>query len=160
MLQAAAATASPNQSLRSAVLSTYRILLRYSRTLEDLNKRAASVAEVRDSYHTNLSASPDSAEQLVDSAVKRIAFLRMSTPKADWLDRGLSSRTGEGQNGEMRWVYRSDGKEEGGKGTAIKTRQVISNWDGKNLDPCSVKTHSKQLKRARFVNNAHAKGIF
>ena len=38
--------------------------------------------------------------------------------------------------------------------------RVVSNWDGKNLDPCSVKIHKQQLHRAGFVNNHHAKGVF
>jgi hypothetical protein len=39
-------------------------------------------------------------------------------------------------------------------------RRVVSSFDGKNLDPESVKRHRQQLKRAGFVDNAHAKGVF
>jgi hypothetical protein len=37
---------------------------------------------------------------------------------------------------------------------------IISPYDGKNLDPESVTRHRKNLRRAGFMNNAHAKGIF
>jgi hypothetical protein len=37
---------------------------------------------------------------------------------------------------------------------------TISPFDGKNLDPESVTRHKKSLRRAGFVNNSHAKGIF
>jgi len=55
-------------------------------------------------------------------------------------------------------------KEIKGNGTGGTLRgpdgRVISNWNGKNMDPCSVNIHKGQLKRMGFQNNLHAKGIF
>jgi len=49
-------------------------------------------------------------------------------------------------------VRGADGLEEG-KSTLLKKGTTVSNWDGKNLDPCSVKRHNSQLRRAGFMNN-------
>lgn len=49
-------------------------------------------------------------------------------------------------------MHGADGLEEG-KSTLLKKGTIVSNWDGKNLDPCSVKRHNSQLRRAGFMNN-------
>ena len=72
-----------------------------------------------------------------------MSFLRMITPKE------RASRTAG------TWVYKDGERLEHAGGTLRD-----SNGDGKNLDPDSVKRHKHQLKRAGFVNNAHAKGYF
>eukprot|EP00568_Trieres_chinensis_P001499 CAMPEP_0183295354 /NCGR_PEP_ID=MMETSP0160_2-20130417/3340_1 /TAXON_ID=2839 ORGANISM="Odontella Sinensis, Strain Grunow 1884" /NCGR_SAMPLE_ID=MMETSP0160_2 /ASSEMBLY_ACC=CAM_ASM_000250 /LENGTH=156 /DNA_ID=CAMNT_0025456823 /DNA_START=55 /DNA_END=525 /DNA_ORIENTATION=- len=156
MSQAAVAASAVGN--RSAVLSTYRSLLRYSFSLSGEN-RARALKELRGKYRENAGASPDAVDALIEKADKRLAFLRMSTPKNEWAARGLS--IGGNQAGETRWVYGSDGKEDGSEGTPRKgSGRVVSNWDGKNLDPCSVKRHYHGLKRLGFKNNLHAKGIF
>lgn len=61
----------------------------------------------------------------------------------------------------QRWIYKDGEKYENVNGTIRGAKgRVHTNWDGKNLDPESVKRHRQQLKRCGFVNNAHAKGIF
>ena len=64
------------------------------------------------------------------------------------------------------WIYRDGEKFEQGEddgidvATTTQQRKAMSSFDGKNLDPQSVTTHRKLLRRAGFVNNQHAKGIF
>jgi len=119
-------------------------------------QQQSAYSEVRDGYRANVQASLDSVSELIHEAGKRIAYLRIITPK----DRFRDSNA---QKGSERWVY--DEK----SGEAVLNRKtvkrdakgrVVSNWDGSNLDPCSVKTHYGQLKRMGFVNNLHAKGLF
>eukprot|EP00538_Stauroneis_constricta_P001457 CAMPEP_0119555590 /NCGR_PEP_ID=MMETSP1352-20130426/7754_1 /TAXON_ID=265584 /ORGANISM="Stauroneis constricta, Strain CCMP1120" /LENGTH=119 /DNA_ID=CAMNT_0007602377 /DNA_START=24 /DNA_END=379 /DNA_ORIENTATION=+ len=85
-----------------------------------------------------------SLEERLKEADDRAAYLRMITPK----DRS-SHRGG-------RWVYKDGKRIEDGIGSSAQGSGVVSNWDGKNLDPDSVKQHNHQLKRAGFRNNAHA----
>jgi hypothetical protein len=66
-----------------------------------------------------------------------------------------------GGGGGGRWVYKDGERLAVEHGTIRDSKgRVVSNWDGNNLDPESVKRHRQQLKRAGFVNNQHAKGIF
>jgi len=83
-------------------------------------------------------------------AGEQIAYLRIVTPK----DRA-SNQSG-------RWLYKDGERIEGGQGSNSITGggRVHTNWDGSNLDPCSVKRHNQTLRRAGFKNNLHAKGIF
>ena len=93
----------------------------------------------------------ETLDQRIKAADDRMSFLRMITPKEQ------ASRTGG------TWVYKDGERLEhaGGGGTLRDSNgRVVSNWDGKNLDPDSVKRHKHLLKRAGFVNNAHAKGYF
>jgi hypothetical protein len=41
-----------------------------------------------------------------------------------------------------------------------KGKKPMTNWHGRNLDPDSVARHNRSLKRAGFLSNRHAKGIF
>ena len=85
-------------------------------------------------------------------AQKKIAFLRIITPKD-------KSRDGS-QKGTSTYIYRENGEvDENGKPKLISKART-SNWDGKNMDPCSVKRHYGGLRRAGFRDNAHAKGMF
>mmetsp|Transcript_5072 Transcript_5072/g.12843 ORF Transcript_5072/g.12843 Transcript_5072/m.12843 type:complete len:198 (-) Transcript_5072:403-996(-) len=71
---------------------------------------------------------------------------------------GSGSGTGGGGG---RWIYRNGERLEVSEGTVRDSKgRVVSNWDGKNLDPEQVKRHNHHLKRLGFRNNAHAKGIF
>ena len=92
----------------------------------------------------------ETVEDRIQKADAKLSFLRMITPKPP-----TDSHSG-------RWVYYKNGKKvEGGTSqTRDKNGKVHTNWDGKNLDPCSVKQHSGQLKRMGFRNNSHAKGFF
>lgn len=103
--------------------------------------------ELRTSFRSP-SGQSDSLDKRLKDADKRISFLRMITPK----DKPAKGGT---------WVYKDGKRLEGLAGTRIdKNGKVHSNWDGKNLDPCSVKLHNQQLQRAGFLNNQHAKGYF
>lgn len=85
----------------------------------------------------------------VKAAESRLAVLRMT------------SSTGTRNSKGGTWVYRNGEKLSAECGTLRDSGgRVVSSFDGKNLDPESVKRHRQQLKRAGFVNNAHAKGIF
>ena len=105
--------------------------------------------ELRTSFRKPLAAQ-ESLDARLQVADERMSFLRMITPK----DR---SSTGNGGT----WVYKDGERLKNQNGTLRDSNgRVVSNWDGKNLDPDSVKIHKHQLKRAGFVNNAHAKGLF
>jgi hypothetical protein len=115
------------------------------------SKQLGAWIELREGFrkHAN-ETNPEKIINLIEEAGKKIAFLRIVTPKA-----------GNNQSGVTRWVYRSSGeKDAGGQGTRRKSGQVVSNFDGNNLDPCSVTRHNNHLKRMGFVNNLHAKGLF
>ena len=85
----------------------------------------------------------------LELADKKLSFLKMVTPKPP-----KDSNSG-------RWVYKKNGERlEGNSQKRDAKGRVISNWDGSNLDPDSVKQHNYQLKRMGFRNNAHAKGFF
>ena len=145
-------------SQRTTVLSTYRILSRLVRCMPE-SKQAAGLKELREGYRKNIAAKEDEVQDLINEAGKKIAYLRIITPKREWTGSAAAAEE-KSEDGTTRWVYSSDGKSADGKGTVRRTGQVHSNWDGKNLDPCSVKRHNQQLKRAGFVNNLHAKGLF
>ena len=137
-------------SQSSAVLGTYRSLIRLVRRLPEPNKQSAW-KELRESYRKNVDeTSTETVTHLIEEAGKKIAFLRIITPKS----------RAAAQTGETRWVYKSGGDKEHGGASVRKTGRVVSSFDGKNLDPCSVKRHDSHLKRMGFVNNLHAKGLF
>lgn len=106
--------------------------------------------ELREKFRKPLDGN-ETLEQRLKEAESRLSFLRMKSTKSQ--QRGKQAG---------RWVYRNGERlEADGKGTLRDSKgKVVSNWDGKNLDPESVKMHRQQLRRAGFVNNAHAKGLF
>merc|ERR1719221_573581 len=137
-------------SQSSIVLGTYRSLARLVRQLPR-KQQPNAWSQLRKGYRENINeSSADKISSLIEEAGEKIAFLRIITPKSSLVS----------QSGVTRWVYKSGEKDANGEATMRKTRQVISNFDGKNLDPCSVKRHHGQLKRMGFVNNLHAKGLF
>jgi len=114
------------------------------RSLEEL--RAAFRKPLGDDDETESAPALDRRLELAD---RKLSFLKMVTPKAPK----------DGHGG--RWVYKKNGERmEGSSPKRDEKGRVISNWDGSNLDPDSVKQHNYQLKRMGFRNNAHAKGIF
>lgn len=144
---------------KADVLSTYRTLFRLIKLLPSNQKPQKQLEQVRQSFHKNSSLTDETLiKSCFQKAGEKIAYLRIITPKK-------SSSTSS--NGNMRWIYTKDGPiqldgsgNNNGGGTLRDGRRVVSNWDGNNLDPCSVKTHNAQLKRMGFVNNLHAKGLF
>ena len=98
---------------------------------------------------------PLGADETVDDRIKqadaKLSFLKMITPKP----------LKESNSG--RWIYKNGKRVEGNTENTPrvdKNGKVHTNWDGKNLDPDSVKQHKYQLKRMGFRNNSHAKGYF
>ena len=126
----------------------YRELYHIARHQAQQSKSSKPLSELRSSFRRPI-AEGESFEKRLAEAESRLSFLRMSTPK-------LKPRGDSGV-----WVYQNGKRVSGAEGTSRGDgKGVVSNWDGKNLDPQSVQTHRKQLRRAGFVNNAHAKGFF
>jgi len=108
---------------------------------------AKKVMDLRHEFRKPLQAT-ETLESRLETGQGRLGFLKMTTRKT------RNSEAG-------RWVYRKSGdKELNGRPLREGTGRIVSNWDGKNLDPESVKTHRQQLRRAGFMNNTHAKGLF
>ena len=133
------------QTVRSYYRTLARLIERMPKTRSSQEK---ALNELRTSFRRPLAES-ETVEARLKVANDRISFLRITTPKSR-----NEKRAGL-------YVYK-DGKlvDEGEATRRDANGRVVSNWDGKNLDPCSVKRHFTGLKRAGFVNNTHAKGIF
>jgi len=142
---------------KSTALSTYRNLSRLIKNIPSEKERIKNLQTLRMTYQANASIQDsERINECIKEAGEKIAYLRIVTPK---------SRKTESKNGKKRFIYTKEGvvevdEETGGGTRRDASGRVVSNWDGKNLDPCSVKTHNSQLKRMGFVNNLHAKGIF
>lgn len=129
------------------VRQKYRSLVRLVNKLPE-SQLQQGLEELRSSFRLPL-GQDESLDKRLEDADKRESFLRMITPKEK-----SSNQSGV-------WVYKDGKRLEGHASTRMDANgKVHSNWDGKNLDPCSVKRHNQQLKRAGFVNNSHAKGYF
>ena len=135
-----------SQQKTEAVRKSYRELYRLIQRL-DPSQQQKSIDELRSSYRKDIEKDED-VDSLLHEAGKKIAYLRIVTPK-----KKPSSDSG-------RWIYKNGEVMSDENATARNSGRVVSNWNGSNLDPCSVKRHNQQLKRAGFVNNLHAKGIF
>jgi hypothetical protein len=149
------------------VLQKYRCLGRLIRYLPPKRYNPEeSWKELRSAFRKPLTAQ-ESLDQRLAKADERISFLRMITPKSAHgsIDSSTHTTSTTNQNNNRisggKWVYKDGKRLENVNGTLRdNTGRVVSNWDGKNLDPDSVKRHNHQLKRLGFRNNAHAKGIF
>ncbi|KAL3934937.1 MAG: hypothetical protein SGARI_003173, partial [Bacillariaceae sp.] len=149
-LSSTAAATSDDNGSAVLVRRKYRSLARLVNRLPE-DKADESWKELRSAFRSPLAAQ-ETVDQRLKRADERITFLKMITPKP------ASQELGKGG----RWVYR-DGKVVKGASSGTKRDQngkVISNWDGKNMDPENVKRHNQHLKRLGYRNNAHAKGIF
>ena len=130
------------------VRQKYRQLARLVQRLPNQQKHQDGWQELRHAFRKPLEQD-QSLEGRLQSADDRLAFLRMITPKE------------RPSNQSGKWVYKNGERLENHNGTLRDSNgRVVSNWDGSNLDPDSVKRHNHQLKRLGFVNNAHAKGFF
>jgi len=136
-------------STAASVRKVYRDLYHILRQMP-AKDQPKHLKELRTRFRQPLNSS-ESAEDRIRKANDRASFLRITTVKTK--PRGESGR----------WIYR-DGQRLHADSTSGTLRdgngKVISNWDGKNLDPESVTRHRKLLNRAGFVNNYHAKGVF
>jgi hypothetical protein len=138
------------------VRQKYRSLARLVKLLPE-SQASQSWEELRVTFRKPLGID-ETVDYRIAKADERLSFLRMITPKAARL---LSSSIDEEMSGG-RWVYKDGKRLEYGASATRRDQngRVVSNWDGKNLDPDSVKRHNHHLKRLGFRNNAHAKGIF
>jgi hypothetical protein len=133
--------------MASQIQQKYRTLAQLVKRL-DQKSQEKGWRELRSSFRKPL-ASGESLDDRLKVADEKESFLRIMTPK----ERPLN------QSG--RWIYKDGEKVQAGDAkTKIVNGRVVSNWGGKNLDPDSVRLHNKQLKRAGFLSNAHAKGFF
>lgn len=149
-----ATMATPTAAATASVRGVYRELLRLAKRASQKHQQ---VEELRSSFRKPINAN-ETIEQRLQYAETRLAFLRMTTTKTKRGGGGGSDTSAGGGT----WVYK-DGQrlEAGEKGTLRDSKgKVVSNWDGKNLDPESVRTHKQQLKRMGFTDNYHAKGVF
>lgn len=151
---------------QAAVLSAYRALSRLVKNLPLSQKPHLQFEALQKQFRSNASLTEISEIQsCLQKAGEQIAYLRIITPKSAQRNSQSDSQSDTKQQGKTRLLYTKDGVVEIKEGeSAGQVRgpngRVVSNWDGKNLDPCSVKTHNTQLKRAGFMNNLHAKGLF
>lgn len=133
----------------SIVRQKYRELAKLVKRLPE-KQQSQGWQELGTSFRQPI-AEGETLETRLQAADSRKSFLRMITPK----DRSTSSKGGG------TWIYKDGERLERTAGTLRDSNgRVVSNWDGKNLDPDSVKRHNQQLRRAGFLNNAHAKGFF
>lgn len=152
-------------SNKSVVLSTYRSLSRLIKNMPSKQERIKNLETLRATYQANASLEDsDRIKDCIKEAGEKIAYLRIITPKSSSWSSSSSNTSLSGSSGTQRFIYTKDGvvelDEKGGGTRRDSNGRVVSNWDGKNLDPCSIKTHKGQLKRMGFMNNLHAKGIF
>jgi len=153
------------------VLSTYRSLLRLIATIPNKSQKDEFQSQIQSSFRVNkLETDPVKIQALLQMAGEKIAYLRIITPIDIKRRRGRyeedpASKTS--LSSSKRFIYTKEGVEEiSSLGNSLagtpnrSTGRVVSNWDGKNLDPCAVKRHFKTLDRAGFKNNLHAKGLF
>jgi hypothetical protein len=133
----------------------YREMAKLVKRLSDKQHNPEqSWSELRTAFRQPLQQE-ESIQQRLQKADERLAFLKMITPKS-----AASSATTTTSKGG-RWIYKNGQRLEHANGTLRDSNgRVVSNWDGKNLDPESVKRHNHHLKKLGFRNNAHAKGIF
>lgn len=142
-----------SRAASSSTRSVYRELIHIINRMP-AQDRTKHLVELRSSFRQPITGS-QTVENRLAEAQSRLSFLRMTVSSKEL--RRSSNTAGT-------WVYK-DGERlavDGGVGGTLRDEKgrVVSNWDGSNLDPESVKRHKQQLRRAGFVNNTHAKGIF
>jgi hypothetical protein len=164
-----AAAAGTMTATSAMVRTVYRDLLHIVKQQppQSHTQRSVHFSELRSSFRRPLTDA-ETVELRLEQAHKRLSFLRISSVKVK--RRGSTSSQGQGQltlgsgdGGRQRWIYRNGERLEADLATGtLRTAsgRVVSSFDGTNLDPESVSRHKKSLRRAGFVNNTHAKGLF
>eukprot|EP00527_Entomoneis_sp_CCMP2396_P003059 CAMPEP_0198154006 /NCGR_PEP_ID=MMETSP1443-20131203/66805_1 /TAXON_ID=186043 /ORGANISM="Entomoneis sp., Strain CCMP2396" /LENGTH=144 /DNA_ID=CAMNT_0043820571 /DNA_START=166 /DNA_END=600 /DNA_ORIENTATION=+ len=143
--------AAPAAATAAKARHLYRELFHMAKNMTGESQRTKSLTELRSSFRDPYSLL--TVEQRLKKAEDRMAFIRITIPQT-------KRRRNHGQ-GSGTWVYKDGQRLENKEGTLRDEKgKVHTNWDGKNMDPCSVNRHKVGLKRAGFVNNLHAKGIF
>ena len=128
-----------------SVRKMYRELLLYA-------ANETQRGEVRSAFRKTL-GNGETVASRIKAAQDKLAFLRISSAKPK------RKNTSNGTSGK--WIYKNGERLENVGGTLRDASgRVVSSYDGSNLDPESVSRHRKNLKRAGFVNNQHAKGFF
>jgi hypothetical protein len=130
----------------STVRTVYRELARLIKLTPDATK---SQKMLQTDFRKPL-GSEGTVEKRLEVAEQKLSFLRMTTVKT----------RPSGQSG--RWIYKDGEKLQSDAGGTVRDSKgrVLSNYDGANMDPEQVSRHRKSLKRAGFMNNEHAKGVF
>mmetsp|Transcript_17876 Transcript_17876/g.25444 ORF Transcript_17876/g.25444 Transcript_17876/m.25444 type:complete len:140 (+) Transcript_17876:69-488(+) len=139
--------------MSASVVHAYRNLATLIRRLPK-DQQPAALSQLRNGFRKNANEKQaDVVSDLLVEAEKKASFLRIVTP--------MKQTTTTNNGGITTYVYKKNGEivEENARGRDRKSR-VHTNWDGRNMDPCAVKRHNAGLRRAGFVNNTHAKGIF
>ncbi|CAM9739879.1 unnamed protein product [Hapterophycus canaliculatus] len=132
---------------REHVLNIYRQLLTLSKRLPTAQQRDDAVQGVRESFRASTKVTdPSKVNELLRQAESRLGFLKMATPRGK-----------VGSKGSTRAVYR-DGKVMEGEEARKHDKARHSNWDGRNLDPDSVRFHKQNLARAGFANHQQVIG--
>jgi len=121
------------------------------------------------SFEEGRSCTPGSleAEKLMEKGRGNLGYLKMVGGKGK--KASIGANRGKDENGEDEELASSTPSPRKSKTTFVfdkTTKKVVegrgamspsgakySNWHGGNLDPDSVKTHQRQLKRAGFTDN-------
>lgn len=129
---------------RVSVLSVYRSLLRHAKNLTSTQNKEATILKIKEEFRSRRNeVNSEAVQEMLKKAESSLSYLKMITPKI---------RTSQ-QQGYTRIVF--------GDGDNAKIPdKAVTNWNGKNMDPDSVKRHYRGLKRSGFKNNSHAKGLF
>jgi hypothetical protein len=128
------------------------------------------LVELNDSSASAFSAAAGTIESRYQHGINRCSFLRMNTrqykPRTYNHTTITAANNNTAVNGTERYIYKNGQRfalhslQQDGTLRHNQRGYVVSPYDGKNLDPQSVTRHRQNLKRAGFINNAHAKGMF
>jgi hypothetical protein len=146
----------------AAVRSLYRDFLHL---MKHLKSQMDDRRSVRQQFLQPLAAN-ETLEDRLRQGQSRLSFARMNAIQyKPRLKRSTNDGTAESSSSShhQRFIYKDGQRYDVNEMKAtLRTDKgyTISPFDGKNLDPESVTRHKKNLRRAGFVNNAHAKGIF
>ena len=127
-------------------------------------------------FNETRGTSTTTIESRYQYGINRLSFLRMNTiqckPRTHNYAKDASNTSGTDTTGTTtstgteRYMYKNGQRyalhsiQDGTLRNNQRSGYVISPYDGKNLDPQSVTRHRQSLKRAGFINNLHAKGMF
>jgi hypothetical protein len=140
-------------------------------TTKSQSQRKDPLQQVRDEFRQPLlndtTGSTSSIESRYQNGINRFSFLRMNTVQYKPRTHNHTNSYNAGtETGTERYIYKNGQRfalhsiQEDGTLRNNQRGYVISPYDGKNLDPQSVTRHRQSLKRAGFINNLHAKGMF
>lgn len=139
-------------------------------TTKSQSQRKDALQQIRDEFRqpilNDTTGSTSSIESRYQYGINRFSFLRMNTIQYKPRTHNNNSNNSGTETGTERYIYKNGQRfalhsiQEDGTLRNNQRGYVISPYDGKNLDPQSVTRHRQSLKRAGFINNLHAKGMF